>query len=138
MSMNEKIVKLSEVKAEKKKVTAIEKQLTDEFKDFFNAEGIDTLTDEASGLSVVMSVSENTKINEEVLLKEVKKFIKENKDHEFIKDIKKCIKRVETVNEEQLEHLIRSGILDADILASATEIKYTPRVNVKKVKKGGN
>lgn len=130
------IVKLNDIKIQKKEITAKEKELTEQFKEFLKAEGIDTLTDEASGLSVVMTTSESTSVNEEILLKELKNYIKANKDHEFIKDIKKCIKRVETVNDEQVEHLIRMGILDVSILAPATAVKETERLNIKKAKKG--
>lgn len=137
MELITRISELDEIKKEKKAIGAKEKELSDAFKEFLRAEGIDTLIDESTGLSVVMTVSEGTSVDEEILKNEVKKFIKNNKDHEFIKDIKKCIKRVEVVNEEQIEHLIRMGILDVSILAPATTIKTTERLNVKKVKKGG-
>lgn len=134
--MREKIVAFNEVKQGIKILKKEETELKEQFTKFLQSEGLDSITDEESGLMVAISMSEKITVDEDRLLKAIKQFIKENKEHEFIKDIKKCVKRVETVNEDQIEHLIRSGILEPSILESATDVTYTPRINVKKAKKG--
>ena len=133
-----RICELFEVKEDLKRLKAEEKELISDFKDFLNAEGINKLTDNESGISVSISKSEKVSINEDLLLKELKKFIKEHKDDPMIKEYKKCIKRVETVNEDHVESLIRSGVLPASILEPATSLKVTESIRVNKSKKGGN
>lgn len=133
-----RICELYEIKEDLKKLKAEEKDLVADFKDFLNAEGINKLTDNESGISVSISKSEKVSINEDVLLQELKKFIKEHKDDDMIKEYRKCIKRVETINEDHVESLIRSGILPASILEPATSLKVTETIRVNKPKKGGN
>lgn len=133
-----KISELYDIKEDLKRLKGDEKELINEFKDYLQSEGINKLSDNSTGISVSMSKSEKVTINEDVLLQELKKFIKENKEDPMIKEFKKCIKRVETVNEEHVESLIRSGVLPASLLEPATSLKVTESIRVNKSKKGNN
>lgn len=135
--MKNKIVELYNIKDDIKILKNDEKQLVDEFKEYLNSESLSSLSDD-NGYRITLSKSEKVSINEEILLKELKKFIKEHKDDAMIKEYKKCIKRVEIVNEEHVESLIRSGVLPASILEPATSLKVTETIRVNKSKKGGN
>lgn len=131
-----KISELYNVKEDLKRLKGDEKELVSEFKEYLNSEGINKLADNSTGISVSMSKSEKVSINEDILLQELKKFIKEHKEDPMIKEFKKCIKRVETVNEDHVESLIRSGVLPASILEPATSLKVTETIRVNKSKKG--
>lgn len=134
--MENKIMNLYTIKENLKRLKAEERQLIGDFKEYLSSESLTSLVDD-TGYKVTLSKSEKVAINEEILLQELKKFIKEHKDDPMLKEYKKCIKRVETVNEDHVESLIRSGLLPASILEPATSLKTIESIRINAPKKGG-
>lgn len=90
---------------------------------------------DADGVKVTYKGSERSSINEEKLIKTIKKIANNTDDKEVKKVIKSCIKKVETIDEPTLETLIYNNVIDSSDLECCYESKMIYTLRVQKAKK---
>lgn len=132
--MRNKIAELKQIKDELKKLKDQEKKLADQFKEFLHNEGINRLDDSDNGLYASLTASERVVWNEDALLKTIKD-IMEELDEELREDLGECIKVKEYIDENELENIIQSGLVDIDELKDCYEIKTSYTLNIRKAGK---
>lgn len=132
--MRNKIAELKQIKDELKKLKDQEKKLADQFKEFLHNEGINRLDDSDNGLYASLTASERVVWNEDALLKTIK-YIMEELDEELKEDLGECIKVKEYIDENELENIIQSGLVDIDELKDCYEIKTSYTLNIRKAGK---
>lgn len=129
------LVKYNELKDAEKKLKAELGDLGDGIKAYLTTHELEEFSHE--GLKISYKPTEKSTVNEQLLIKTLKKLATKEKDAGVRKSIRACIKKVEAIDETNLETLIYNGIIPSEELEKCTENKtiYTLRLGKVKVSK---
>ena len=133
--INEWLKKYSELKDQEKQLKAQMTETANNLKTYLQDNSIEEYVND--GIKISYKPTEKSSVNEERLIAKIKKLARSEKDLEKRKLLKSSIKKVEAIDENVLEELIYTNVINSQELEECYESKvtYTLRLAQPKNKK---